>query len=212
MYRDHGAVVFSPLCHFENRSRFPLTMQPIKLIRSSLGRCFSHPTLFKARIQHLHCSSSVSLHVSQSCCAGLDPSSRCSRLFNDVVQAVTSGQNVIPQRPASHASPLHVVTEDCTAVNPVLPAPNPPCATVGTTDDSAHIRSVFESRPEHDKWLFVVDSERPCWFDPLRLIADYEREVSSQEWACDHKTSADYGKVGFGNAEGDTRRDHDSAG
>ena len=44
MYRDHDTVVFSPLCHFENRSRFPLTKQPIKLIRSSLGHAVLQPS------------------------------------------------------------------------------------------------------------------------------------------------------------------------
>lgn len=126
-------------------------------------------------------------------------------LFNDVVLAATSRRHVIPQRPSSRASLLDILStsvEHSTAVHPVNPAPNPPCAAVDTAKASARLQSVIQGSDGQSQRLFVVHDTRPSSFDKLRIAAVKERKVFPHEWSRDHKTSADHGKIGFSNAEG----------
>lgn len=85
--------------------------------------------------------------------------------------------------------------------NPTSLIPGPPCAAVSCVDAKACLRSVFQRRDEHVQWRFVIESVRPGSFDTPRVAADEAGEVSSKEGERDHKAPADYGKIGFGDAE-----------
>ena len=110
------------------------------------------------------------------------------------------------KRPIPLASHLHVPvggTSGSVGSNTTPLTKGPASAAIDTVVASAHIRSALDGNFEYSKWLCVSGKARGSVIDALRADPNEAGKVSLYEWAHDHETSANYGKVRLDDAKGD---------